>query len=112
MKKKFVFILVGLIILLIISFILDGVFVEKTSRFNTSVAMFFVSIFCLVASKQAQKPSEDFGPRNTLKRLYEIRGKLKKYSKLVKTLFIVFVGLGGISLIIGFVEVVISIWTK
>ena len=77
-KKQFVLILFGIIMLIILSIILQSVFVDKTSRFGLSAGIFFLSVFCLFSTKNSLKPTESFGTRNSLKVRCEKKGKLNE----------------------------------
>lgn len=107
-KKHFVFILTGIIILMILTFALQTIFGEQTTKFGLSCGIFFLSIFCLFCYKNALKPTETFGPRNMTKKYYEKKGDLPKYQNLCKILFVITISAGTLTLLGGFGEIIIN----
>ncbi len=106
-NKHFIFIFIGIIILMIISFTLQTLFKDQTKEFDLSCGIFFLSIFCLFCYKNALKPTETFGPINMTKRYYEKKGELPKYQNLWKILFIITISVGILTLLGGFGEIII-----
>lgn len=100
-KKQFAVVLVGIIALIIMTLILQTLFNDRTSSFGVSSGAFFLSTFCLVCYNNALKPTEDWGPNNPTKRYYEKKGELNKYQNLCKTLFIITIMVGTLSLLRG-----------
>ena len=91
MRKHFVLILIGIIILMIFTFTLQNFFLEQTDSFGKSCGLFFISIFCLFCYKTALNPTvKGIGrPINLTKKYFENKGELHKYQNLCKVLFII-----------------------
>lgn len=106
-KKRFLFILIGITALLILTFILKTLFNEQTTNFGISCGMFFLSLFCLSCYKNALKPTNNFGPINRTKKHFEKKKELYKYEALCKTLFIITISIAVLTLIGGFWEIFI-----
>ncbi|MBQ9151455.1 MAG: hypothetical protein IJX72_04330 [Clostridia bacterium] len=105
--KHFLYILIGIIIMMILTFALQAGFNEQTKEFGLSCGMFFLSTFCLICYKNALKPTETFGPVNLTKEHYERKRDLPKYQNLCKILFIITVSAGVLTLLGGLGEVLI-----
>ena len=78
-SKRFVNILISLIVWLLILFALQCLFAGYTKEFGLSCGMCFLSIFFLFSYKNALKPTETAGPYNPTKRYYEKNGDLAGY---------------------------------
>lgn len=109
MKKKFALVLIGIIVLMILTFILQSLFNDQTKNFGISCGMLFLSIFCLFGYKNALNPTKGgFGhPVNMTKKHYEKKGELYKYQSLCKVLFIVTTSVALLTLINGIGEIFI-----
>ena len=106
-KKQFVVVLVVIIALIIMTFILQTLFNDRTSSFGASSGAFFMSTFCLVCYNNALKPTGDWGPNNPTKGYYEKKGELNKYQNLCKILFVITVTVGTLLLLRGGVQTAI-----
>ena len=99
--------LILLIVLIAVTFTLQNVFVEQTDLFGFSAGVYFLSLFCLFAYKNALKPTENFGPRNSTKGYYEKQGDLPKYQSICKILLIITFSAGTLNFVGGLGEVAI-----
>ena len=104
-KKHFWFVIIGIILLIIMTFILNNLFSDQTKKFGISCAIFFVSTFPLVTYKDALKPSRGSFEINMTKKHYEKTGELGKYQRLCKILFLVTISLAAITLFVGLGEI-------
>ena len=103
MKKKFTLLLIGIIVLMILTFTLQCIFKEQTKQFGFSCGASFLSIFCLFDYKNALTPSRTgLGASiNMTKKYYEKKGELYKYQSLCKILFIITMSIAALTLIDG-----------
>lgn len=110
MKKKFALLLIGIIVLMILTFTLQCIFKEHTKNFGISCGVAFLSIFLLFAYKNALSPTkEGLGvPINRTKKYYERKGELYKYQSLCKILFITTMGVAALTLIGGLSDVFLT----
>ncbi len=103
MKKKFALrlILIGIIILIILTFTLHCVFKDQTENFGISCGLACISIVLLFAYKNALTPSRTgIGvPIDMTKKYYERKGELYKYQGLCKILFIITISVAVLTLI-------------
>lgn len=106
-SRRFVNILISVIVWMLILFALQCLFAGYTKEFGLSCGMCFLSIFCLFSYRNALKPTESFGPYNPTKRHYEEKGDLPGYQRLCKIMFLVGLGISGTSFLKGSAEVVI-----
>lgn len=110
MKKRFTFFLIGIIVLMIITYMLNINFNEQTKSFGTSCGMLFLSIFCMFCYKDALTPTKGgLGrPINMTKKYYEKKGELYKYQSLCKILFIITISVAAIYLIRGLAKIFLT----
>jgi len=109
MKKRFAFLLIGIIVLMGLTFALQMIFNEQTKKFGISCGELFLSIFCLFCYKNALNPtSRGLGCSiNMTKNYYEKNGNLCKYQNLCKVLFIITISIASLTLMSGLGEVFI-----
>ena len=109
-KKKFTFLLIGIIVLIILTFTLQALFLNQTKNFGISCGALFLSTFCLFCYKDALNPTKGgLGrPINMTKKYYEKKGDLRKYQNLCKILFIITIGVGTLCLLLGLCEIFIN----
>ena len=109
-KKKFVFLLIGIILLIFLTFTLQALFLNQTKNFGISCGVLFLSTFCLFCYKDALNPTkEGLGhPINMTKKYYEKKGDLRKYQNLCKILFIIMISVGTLCLLLGLYEIFIN----
>ena len=107
MKKRFAFLLSGIIVLMALTFTLQILFNNQTKNFGTSCGALFLSIFCLFCYKDALKPTQvGIGhPINMTKKYYEKKGELHKYQSLCKVLFIATIVIAALTLMRGLGEI-------
>lgn len=105
--KRFILTLLGLIAWMLLTFVLQLLFQEQTADFGFSCGACFLSVFCLFEYKNALKPTETIGPRNSTKKYYESKGDLPGYQKLCKILFIITLCVSAGSFLKGIAEVVL-----
>ena len=105
--KRFVNILISVIVWMQILFALQCLFAGYTKEFGLACSMCFLSIFFLFSYRNALKPTETIGPYNPTKRHYEKKGDLPGYQRLCKILFLVGLSISAISFMKGSAEVVI-----
>ncbi len=106
-RKHFILILIGIILMMTLTLSLQFAFGEKANSFGISCGMFFISIFCLFAYKNALTPMEKISfTINRAKRYYQAREELPKYQKICKILFFVAIGAGASALLSGFGEII------
>ena len=110
MKKKFALLLIGIIILIILTFALQCIFKEHTKNFGLSCGAAFLSIFLLFTYKNALTPTKEGlgAPINRTKKYYERKGELHKYQSLCKILFITTIGVSALTLIGGVSEIFLT----
>lgn len=108
--KKFVLLLIGIIVLILLTFTLQCVFMEQTKNFGISCGGAFLSIFFLFEYKNALSPSKKGigAPINMTKKFYERKGNLQKYQSLCKILFIIIMCTVALSLIGGINDVFLN----
>ena len=107
MKKRFAFLLSGIIVLMALTFTLQILFNNQTKNFGISSGALFLSIFCLFEYKNALTPSEKGlgAPINRTKKYYERKGELHKYQSLCKVLFIATIVIAALTLMRGLGEI-------
>ncbi len=105
-KKQFIFLFIGIIILMFLTLVLKTIFADQASNFNISCGAFFLSTFCLVSYKNALKPTEFWGTKNFTKFYYEKKGKLDKYQNLCKVCLIITISIGTLKLFSGIIQIV------
>ncbi len=106
-NKRFVNILISVIVWMLILFALQCLFARQTKEFGLACGMCFLSIFFLFSYKNARKPTERIGPYNPTKKRYEEKGDLPGYQRLCKIVFLVGLSISAIGFLKGSVEVVI-----
>ena len=110
MKKRFAFLLIGIIILMSLTFVLQILFNNQTQNFGTSCGILFLSIFCLFGYKNALKPQKSGwgGSINMTKKYYQKNGELDKYQNLCKILFIITLTISLLLLMTGLAQIFIN----
>ena len=110
MKKNiFIWTLVGMISMSVISFTLDKLFCKEPGILNASSALFFFGIFLWFQKKSALVPSKDRIGYNNLKMQYERRGNLQGYKDLVDVVFVITLVAGIVTFIAGIIVMLLKI---
>lgn len=110
MKKNiFIWTLVGLISMSVISFTFGLLLGKEPKIFNTSGGFFFFCSSCWCQKKSALVPTKVHDARNTVKSKYERRGNLQGYKDLVDVVFVITLVAGIVTFIAGIIAMLLKI---
>jgi len=85
MKKRFAFLLIGIIVLMGLTFALQMIFNEQTKKFGISCGELFLSIFCLFCYKNALNPtSRGLGCSINMTKNYYEKNAITKVCKIAR----------------------------
>lgn len=106
-KKTFVLLLILMVLFCAFSIYLNYQYEFAIAEFSGAGGGFMIAVMFLFDYKNASKPMEDWGPRNSIKHILQRKGKLHLYKRWACFTLVLSLLWGSISFLIGMVKVLI-----